>query len=54
MLRAHARVQGRRIGYPTDIVNTVVFLARDAFACVNGQDSVVGGVFLNASLANLY
>lgn len=44
----------RRIGLPEDIADLVVFLAGDGAGYLNGQDLVVDGGFLKASLANLY
>lgn len=47
-------IPSRRIGQPQDIADTVGFLACDASSYVNGQDIVVDGGFLKASLTNLY
>lgn len=52
--RRVSRIPARRIGRPEDIGSVVAFLAGDASAYVNGQDIVVDGGFLKASLANLY
>ena len=49
-----SHIPARRIGQPQDIASTVGFLASDASAYVNGQEMVVDGGFLRASLANLY
>lgn len=49
-----SKIPARRIGCPADIAEAVAFLACDASAYVNGQDLVVDGGFLKASLANLY
>ena len=49
-----ARIPLRRIGRPMDIGDAVGFLASDASAYLNGQDIVVDGGFVKASLANLY
>ncbi|MEH3086580.1 MAG: glucose 1-dehydrogenase [Xylophilus ampelinus] len=49
-----ARIPARRLGTPSDIGDAVAFLASDAAAYVNGQDIVVDGGFLKASLSNLY
>jgi NAD(P)-dependent dehydrogenase (short-subunit alcohol dehydrogenase family) len=49
-----ARIPARRIGRPEDIASAVCFLASDASTYINGQDIVVDGGFLKASLANLY
>jgi NAD(P)-dependent dehydrogenase (short-subunit alcohol dehydrogenase family) len=49
-----AKIPARRIGRPEDIGNAVAFLASDAATYINGQDLVVDGGFLKASLANLY
>ena len=49
-----SKIPLRRIGKPDDIANTVAFLSCDAASYINGQDLVVDGGFLKASLANLY
>ncbi len=49
-----SKIPARRIGLPEDIGDAVAFLASDAAAYVNGQDLVVDGGFLKASLVNLY
>lgn len=49
-----AKIPARRIGRPEDIGDAVAFLASDAASYINGQDLVVDGGFLKASLANLY
>lgn len=49
-----SKIPARRIGAPIDIGQVVGFLASSASAYVNGQDLVVDGGFLKASLANLY
>ena len=49
-----SKIPARRIGAPMDIGQVVGFLASSASAYVNGQDLVVDGGFLKASLANLY
>jgi NAD(P)-dependent dehydrogenase (short-subunit alcohol dehydrogenase family) len=49
-----AKIPARRIGRPEDIGDIVAFLASDASTYINGQDIVVDGGFLKASLANLY
>ncbi len=49
-----ARIPARRIGRPQDIGDAVAFLASDAAAYVNGQDIVVDGGFLKATLFNIY
>ncbi len=49
-----SKIPARRIGLPQDIGDAVAFLASDASAYVNGQDLVVDGGFLKASLVNLY
>lgn len=49
-----ARIPSRRLGLPRDIGDVVCFLATDACAYLNGQDIVVDGGFMTASLSNLY
>lgn len=49
-----SKIPARRIGQPADIAQMVAFFASDASAYVNGQDIVVDGGFLQASLSNLY
>lgn len=49
-----SRIPARRIGRPEDIGDAVAFLASDAATYINGQDLVVDGGFLKASLANIY
>lgn len=49
-----SKIPLRRVGRPMDIGDVVGFLASDACAYLNGQDIVVDGGFLKASLANLY
>jgi NAD(P)-dependent dehydrogenase (short-subunit alcohol dehydrogenase family) len=49
-----SKIPARRIGRPEDIGDAVAFLASDASTYINGQDIVVDGGFLKASLANLY
>ena len=49
-----SRIPMRRIGQPEDIADAVAFLSSDGARYVNGQDLVVDGGFLKASLANLY
>lgn len=49
-----SKIPARRIGRPADIADAVSFLASDASTYINGQDIVVDGGFLKASLANLY
>lgn len=48
------RIPSRRIGRPEDIGDAVAFLASDAASFINGQDLVIDGGFLKASLANIY
>jgi NAD(P)-dependent dehydrogenase (short-subunit alcohol dehydrogenase family) len=48
------RIPARRLGRPEDIGDAVAFLASDASTYINGQDIVVDGGFLKASLSNLY
>lgn len=49
-----ARIPSRRIGLPKDIGDAIAFLASDASTYINGQDLVVDGAFLTASLSSLY
>jgi NAD(P)-dependent dehydrogenase (short-subunit alcohol dehydrogenase family) len=49
-----SRIPARRLGRPEDIGDAVCFLASDASTYINGQDIVVDGGFLKASLSNLY
>ena len=49
-----SRIPARRLGCPADIGAAVCFLASDASTYINGQDIVVDGGFLKASLSNLY
>lgn len=49
-----SRIPMRQIGQPEDIADAVAFLSSDGARYVNGQDLVVDGGFLKASLANLY
>lgn len=49
-----SRIPMRRLGLPSDIGDLVCFLASDASTYINGQDIVVDGGFLKASLSNLY
>ena len=52
--RRVSKIPARRISRPDDIGDAVAFLASDAATYVNGQDLVVDGGFLKASLVNLY
>jgi NAD(P)-dependent dehydrogenase (short-subunit alcohol dehydrogenase family) len=52
--RRTSRIPARRLGLPADIADAVCFLATDASTYINGQDIVVDGGFLKASLSNLY
>jgi NAD(P)-dependent dehydrogenase (short-subunit alcohol dehydrogenase family) len=49
-----SRIPARRLGLPADIADAVCFLSSDASTYINGQDIVVDGGFLKASLTNLY
>jgi len=49
-----SKIPARRIGRPEDIGGIVAFLASDASGYINGEDIVVDGGFLKASLNNLY
>lgn len=52
--RRTSRIPARRLGLPADIADAVCFLASHASSYINGQDIVVDGGFLKASLTNLY
>ena len=52
--RRTSRIPARRLGLPADIADAVCFLSSDASTYINGQDIVVDGGFLKASLTNLY
>ena len=54
LLKRNAAIPARRIGHPADIGSVVAFLASGASAYVNGQDIVVDGGFLKATLTNMY
>ena len=49
-----SKIPMRNIGQPEDIAGAVAFFSSDSARYVNGQDLVVDGGFLKASLANLY
>ena len=49
-----ARIPMGRYGRVEEIAGTISFLASDASTYINGQDIVVDGGFLRASLSNLY
>lgn len=52
--RRTEKIPMRRIGHPMDVGDAVGFLACDSSTYMNGQDMVIDGGFLKASLANLY
>ncbi|RZL93533.1 MAG: SDR family oxidoreductase [Variovorax sp.] len=54
LTRRTSRIPARRLGLPAEIADAVCFLASDASTYINGQDIVVDGGFLKASLTNLY
>jgi NAD(P)-dependent dehydrogenase (short-subunit alcohol dehydrogenase family) len=49
-----AKIPLRKIGQPDDVAGAVAFFASDASSYINGQDLVVDGGFLKATLANTY
>lgn len=49
-----SRIPARRLGLPQDIANAVAFLASDGASYLNGQELVIDGGFLKATLASLY
>lgn len=49
-----SKIPARRIGRPEDIAEAVAFLASDASTYLNGEDILVDGGFLKASLVNMY
>jgi NAD(P)-dependent dehydrogenase (short-subunit alcohol dehydrogenase family) len=51
-VEVHAVVPARRVGMPQDLANAILYLASDRASCVNSDEIIVDGGFVN-TLMNL-
>jgi NAD(P)-dependent dehydrogenase (short-subunit alcohol dehydrogenase family) len=51
-VEVHAVVPARRVGMPQDMANAILYLASDRASCVNSDEIIVDGGFVN-TLMNL-